>query len=190
MTDRTDNFNRADAGVLGTPSDAGSDWATNFSWSILSNAARGPAQGDWAPAFLESSVTAVEVQATLTVLADGANAGLCGRRADDSNYILLAVVPGASGTIKLYKNIATTFTQLGSTYTGSVVTTDVFKLRMDSANLLTCYQNGVSRVSATDAAGSANTKHGMVAFDACSWDDFSITAIVAAGTAITILIAT
>lgn len=184
MTDRTDNFNRANVATsLGTPSDGGTDWACNFTdWGISSNQAHNTEAGvDWHPAILESSVSAVEVQATLTALADGLNAAMCGRYADDNNYIRLQLVAGASGTIKLTKRVAGTETQLGSTYTGAVAVNDVFKLRMDSANLLTAYQNGVSRVSATDAAGAANTRHGLIAFDPESWDDFSITEIVAGG---------
>ena len=184
MTDRTDNFNRTDSTTsLGTPSDSGSAWvAQGGTWGILSNQGYKPLNSSSQQiATLESSVSNVEVQATFAVMPATWGAGLNARAADNSNYLLL----NANATlIELYKVVAGAFTQLGTTFNGTLTAGDVLKLRVDSANLITAYQNGTSRVSATDAVGSANTKHGLRdyrgAAASVSFDTFSITAIVSA----------
>lgn len=180
MTNRTDNFTRADVtGGMGTPSDGGSQWAApTGNFGIISNTAYKFQGAAHQTSTLESSVTAVDVQATITAVGS-TNGGIVARASDDSNFIL-HYWNGTSNI--LYKQVATVYTQLGSTFTGTLAANDVLKLSCDSSDLLTCYQNGVSRISATDSALNTVTKHGLESFgegtaNSLRWDDFSITAI-------------
>lgn len=175
MANRTDNFNRANStAALGTPSDGGSDWvAAAGTWGITSNKSYKVAPGgSFQAAYLEASTSTADVQATNT---GPGNTGLCCRLSDNSNFIFGQIVAGG---VALWKGVAGTFTQIGATYTGSIAAGDVWKLTCDASNNLKLYQNGVLRVSATDAAGSSNTKHGYCDYTSGSsvnWDDFSIT---------------
>jgi hypothetical protein len=176
MTNRTDTFNRADTtNAIGTPSDGGSAWSqVNGTWGIASNTAYSSSAGSESHCALESSVSAVEVEATLTVV--DSQCGLTGRLADVNNYITVIVeAPQA----RLFKYVAGVYTQLGSTYTATMNNGVVIKLRMDSANDITVYVDGVSRITANDAAGSSNTQHGLRihASGNTRFDNFSITAI-------------
>lgn len=186
MTNRTDNFNRADSNTaLGTPSDGGSAWvAVSGTWGILSNAAyKVNADNVNQEAYLESSVSDVDVQVTI---ASGTTQGpsIVARLADDNNYLnFLWLTDGVS--LQMYKDVAGAFTQLGSTFTGTAAAGDVFKFTVNGSSL-TAFLNGVSRITATDSAGSTNTKHGIRSFRnitiAHSFDDFSITALGGATT--------
>lgn len=175
MANRSDNFNRADSTTaLGTPSDGGSDWvAASGTWGITSNKSYKVGSGStFEAAYLEASTSSADVQATNTGLG---STGLCCRLSNNSNFIFGQVI---SGTAYIWKRVAGTFTQIGSTYTGTIVAGDVWKLTCDASNNLKLYQNGVQRVSGTDAAGSTNTKHGFCDFSGGSsvnWDNFSIT---------------
>lgn len=176
-TDRTDNFNRAD-GAIGTPSDGGSAWSVqNGAWNVLSNTAYETLTTTFAIAVLESSVSNVEVEVTLSAVGPGP--ALVARFADTSNYIL-ASYDQPTTAVYLWKNVAGSFTQFGSS-TITLSANDVLKLRVDSSNLITLYVNGVSKVSVTDSAGSTNTKHGIYAYqdDTSRFENFSITEIVA-----------
>src|SRR5688500_3275217 len=128
MTNRTDNFNRADTtNGIGTPSDAGSAWSQlSGTWGISSNRAYESANTGQAVCVLEASASNVEVQVTLVTL--NVDPGLIARAADDSNYILLAV--GTNGFL-LYKKVSGSFTQLDS-YVGTISAGAVIKLRVDS----------------------------------------------------------
>ena len=184
MTNRTDNFDRANStAALGTPSDGGSAWvAASGTWGISGNKGYPAASTTETVAYLESSVTAVEVQATMST---GATWNGLMARCGGSWTNLLLLNADTAGTIKLYKYVSGSSTQLGSTYSGAVAAGDVLKLRVDSANLITAYQNGSSRTSATDSAGSTNTKHGFWCYGTTAprWDDLSITEIGAAADA-------
>lgn len=180
MSDRSDDFNRADnASSLGTPSDGGSAWVSAAGvWGISSNRGCNVDGDTERNVYLESSSSNVEVQVTLTTLTS--DAGVNARLAD-SNNMLLGLMTHGTG-IRLFKRVGGSYTQLGSTYGGSMASGDVIKLRVDSSNSITLYQNGVSRVGpATDSAGSTNTKHGLRTWSDSSsrFDTFSITDIVA-----------
>lgn len=178
MTDRTDNFNRADSSSsLGTPSDGGSAWTAHVgTWGINSNQAYCSSVTSLACASVESSISDCEVQATLAVV--GSAAGLVARLADSNNYILADEI---ASTVRLFKNVAGSFTSLGS-YSGTTANGDVIKWR-GSGSSHTVYQNGVSRITATDSAGSSNTKHGIRTHNDTTMriDDFSATALAAGG---------
>lgn len=178
MTNRTDNFNRADnSASLGTPSDGGGAWtAGTGTWGVNSNQGYCSTSTALAVATLEASVSNVEVQGTASVI--NSDIGVVARFANTSNY-LMADFLGATST-RLFKNVAGSFTSLGSGSAGS--NGDVIVLRCDSGNNLTVKVNGVSRITATDSAGSTNTKHGIRTHNdtVARIDDFSITEIGAA----------
>lgn len=187
MTNRTDNFNRADSGsAMGTPSDGGSAWVPygTSQWGITSNQGYKVATNTAnEAAVLESSVSAVDIQATVAAVGSQGGNGPIGRGSSDTDYILTQWLGGST---YIFKKVGGSFTQLATT-AGSLSAGDVLKLRCDSSNNLTSYRNGSSVITATDAAGSTNTQHGLGAnggglTQAILWDDFSITAIVAAGT--------
>lgn len=175
MTDRTDNFNRASVNLSGnTPSDGGSAWVVHAgTWSVtVSNTVNKTATFNAnETCSLESSVSDVDVQATYSILGNG---GPCARLADNNNFLVVIVT--ATNAI-MYKRVAGTFTQLGTTYGGTTAVNDVWKLTPNGTSL-TARQNGTSRITATDGAGQTNTKHGLYAFSTTGdWDDFSITGL-------------
>lgn len=179
MTNRTDDFNRTDSTTsIQSPSDAGANWVldTLTTWGIASQTGYNVAGDLDAWCYLESSVSAVEVQVTLTVV--GGTTGLCARLVDNDNYNLYFITTTGA---KIYTREASTFTER-ATYTGTFSNADVILFRLDSANLMTGYQNTVSRLSATNSANAAATKHGLRtnANSAGRFNDFSITEIAAA----------
>lgn len=180
MTNRTDNFNRADTtSAIGTPSDGGSAWTQQSgTWGISTNQGYESGAGSQTSAVLESSVANVDVQATINVAA--ADCGLIARAADDNNYLLL-ITSTVVGGFTIYKRVAGSFTNIASA-SFTVSNGDVCKFEVDSSNLLQGFQNGVSKVSVTDSAGSTNTKHGIRSNNVSTarFDDFSITALGAA----------
>lgn len=173
MTNRTDNFNRANGNLSGsTPSDGGGVWAVSGTWQVLTNAANKSATAATVEAaWLESSVANVEVTATMKAVA---NCGLVARVTDSLNYIYAQT---ADFNLKMWKVEAGVLTQLGATDTSTTAINDVFVLRA-SGNDLILKQNGVARVTTTSAFNNTATKHGLSAtgLDA-SWDDLSITEI-------------
>lgn len=186
MTNRTDSFDRADTtSAIGTPSDSGGAWTQDIgTWGITSNLGYKSANNNAVEfASLDSSSSNIEVQATITGGSAAAYGGMAARVSNSSNLLFVEMnVNGASGYLKLYRRVAAANTQIGSTYTGSLANGDVIKMRCDSANLITVYQNGVSRVSATESAGSTNTRHGLYVYStAYRYNDFSITDIAAGG---------
>lgn len=174
MTSRSDNFTRADSSSsIGTPSDAGSAWVVTAgsTWGITTN--RGykvSAAGSFDVAYLEASTTSADAQATFVTLG---NSGLVVRFKNDNNFIMGQIT---AGNAYIWKRVAGTFTQIGSTYTGSTPNGDTWKLSVNGSNNLVLSQNGTSRVTGTDAFNSTQTKHGLMQYDATGvFDDFSIT---------------
>lgn len=180
MAARSDDFNRSDATLNGaTPSDGGSAWSSDTAVWVKSNqiGANSTIGGRfWAA--LETSASNGTVQHTVRTLAAATAFGVLLRWADTNNFI------GAyayTGKLELYKRVAGTFTQIGSTYTGTISSGDVISLEATSGNALTLKQNGTTRCSGTDSAGSSNTKIGYDWFgadaslrgDDLSWTDAS-----------------
>lgn len=158
MGNRSDNFTRADSTTtMNPPSDGGANWVSvgSTTWGISANQGFLAVSAAQAIIVLESLLSNVEVQCTFSVV--GSDGGLVARVADNNNYIVLKV---ATNALTLFKNVSG-FTQIGDAGAVTVANGDVIKLRCDSANLLTVFQNGVSKFSVTDAAGSANTSHGI-----------------------------
>jgi hypothetical protein len=87
----------------------------------------------------------------------------------------------------MFKVVAGSFTQLGSTASYTAANGDVLKFTVNGSTL-NGYVNGALKVGPqTESAGSTNTKHGLRSFNdsASRFDDFSITNNGAAGGATT-----
>ena len=174
MTNRTDNFNRADSTTsLGTPSDSGSAWTTYQSTlGILSNTAYDVAHSVYGVAGLQSSISDCAVQVTCS--AQG-NMSCAARLADKSNF--LTAGGDGSGNLSIYKIVAASFTQLASG-TATQAAGDVFKFTVNGT-ALELFLNSVSKLTAASNVGQTNTIHGIFDFLSASarFDDFSITAL-------------
>jgi hypothetical protein len=182
MTNRVDNFNRADTtNAIGTPSDAGSAWVqVSGAWGITSNTAYCSSTAGQNICVLDSTSSNTTVQATMTgTFTGGGDVGLILREADDNNYILCKI---AQTTVQIFKKVAGTYTSIAGPNAYTYVAGDVYSASVDASNNFVFKVNGVSKATATDAAGSSNTKHGIRsnANNAMRFDTFSITDIVAA----------
>lgn len=179
MTNRTDDFNRADSAVsLGTPSDGGSAWvAYAGTWGINTNRGYLATVTSQSVAALESSVSDIDVQVTAAV--NGADYGIVGRLSDNNNYLM--GIAGTATNWRLYKRVAGAFTQIGSTGGFSPANGDVLKLTFNGSSL-NFLVNGVSQVSTTDSFNLTATKHGIRASSdiVVRFDDFSIVGLGAA----------
>lgn len=179
MTNRTDNLDRADTtNNIGNPSDGGAAWSQlSGTWGISSNTAYESAgSAGNVVCVLESSVSNVEVKATTSGTLT--SAGLNARCADNLNYLLWI---WNANNLQMFKNVAGSFTQLGSSIAYTWVSGDVFKFAVAGTNDLTGYVNGVTKLTVNDAAGASNTKHGLRTSgdSGVRFDDFSITVIAA-----------
>jgi hypothetical protein len=179
VANRSDDFNRANSTTaLGSPSDGGSAWvAQSGTWGVSSNQGYNASVGNQETAVLDSGTSNVDVVfATPTV---GNDIGVIARAADNSNYLLLAWTSGTG--YRLFKNVAGSFTQLGSTVSGTQGAGDTIEIKADAANAITGYHNGSAIVGpVTDSAGATNTKHGIRAHvdSTTRYDTFSITDLV------------
>ncbi len=181
MGNRTDAFTRADSNTtMGTPTDGGSDWEDAAgTWGIQTNAGAMISATAQGTIVLESSVADVDVQCTIPVL--NSDMGIIARETDSSNYLMFAAIAGGVGW-KLYKRVAGTFTQLGSTATGNTANGDVLKITANGTSV-TGYVNGVSKVAVTESFNLTATKHGIRANSDVTtrFDTFSITSLVVGG---------
>lgn len=174
MANRSDDFNRANSTSLGTPSDGGSAWAGSSStYGTTSNQAYLSGSAGWNTAvWLEASSATGEAQITF-ISGTSTNCGVLARVVDAQNFILGQFT---STNLFIFKRVAGTFTQIGSTYSGGAAANDVFKITA-SGNSLALLQNGNTRVSGTDAAHNTATKWGFVENNGNTirYDDFSFT---------------
>jgi hypothetical protein len=167
----SDAFNRADSAVsLGT-ADVGGAWvATKGTWGISSNRAYNVGAALDALATLDVGTRNQDVSAT-TVTRD-AGCAVCARVTDANNYYVL--VNGAD--MALYKKVASTFTQIGSTVAGSA-DGDVIRLVVNGATQ-TAYRNGVVVITGTDGAITTGNKAGIRADSATArLDSFRVVAL-------------
>lgn len=177
MGNRSDDFNRANGSLnSATPSDAGSAWNAATGWDVSSNQAKpNAANFTRETAYLEASSSVGSSQ--LTVATTG-NSGGPLMRASDANHFIVCYVAG--NTLANYKKTAAnTYTQIGSTYTGTINAGDVIKLDIDSSNAIRAYQNGTLRVGPnTDSTYSTNTGAGFECYSNVTtvrFDDWSYT---------------
>lgn len=181
MSNRADTFTRTDnSSSPNPPSDAGSNWTVlAATWGIISNRAYISATGGgdgWNVMALDASSAVVDVQATFFGVT-GVYKGVTGRVVDTNNYVL-ALVNGLANDCELYKKVSGSFTQIGGTGGTGGLDNDVYKLSVDASNNWTFKQNGSTVITATDAAGSTATKHGLSINDLsiadARWYAFSI----------------
>lgn len=175
MTNRSDNFNRADdASSLGTPSDGGSAWsALAGTWGVSSNQGYCPTPGTRGIAVLTA---AADVDVEFTVGNNNSHE-LVFRASDVNNLFLLAC---AGGFFLLFKREAGTFTQLVDYSTGLTggdsigvravgTTIQVFK---NGVQLGSDYTSSFNQTAA--GCGIATTS------SAARFEDFSAAEVVAA----------
>jgi len=173
MSNRSDDFNRAD-GAIGSPSDGGAAWSVLAgTWNVASNEAQCTTGTSAAHSVvLEASSAVVDVQVTRRASLD---VGLVCRASDASNYILLAY-GDTTAQYRLFRVQAGAFTLLASV---SVTTAsgDVVKLTVTSGDAYTAYKNGVSQLTGSSSFNNTATKHGMWTWNdtAARFDIFSIT---------------
>lgn len=179
MTNRTDDFNRADSTTtMGSPSDGGTAWSVQSgTWGIISNTGYKVAT-DFSNevTFLEASATSGET--FIKISGSTPLGGPLIRGSNNDNYILGQL---NGSTLTLWKKVATNFTNLGS---GAVthVAGDTYSIKATSANDLTVYKNAVQIATANDSALSTATKVGIYGSTIGSrYEDFSF--VDAAGAA-------
>lgn len=148
----TDNFNRADA------ANPGANWAkaggSTFNLRIVSNQLEANNDPGMMIYTARTADQDGEVGIALKTLATTAGQGMGpvrrGSIAANTGYFAVAYATG----IQLYKVVADSYSQLGSTYSGTISLNDIISLRATgtSPTALTVYQNGVSRITASDSA--------------------------------------
>lgn len=184
MSNRTDNFNRANStSTINPPSDGGSNWtAVVGTWGIATNKGYDAGADAGGVVVLDSTTSDVDVQATVSGHGGGSeDYGLVGRLADSSNYLL---VREASGAYDLFKQVSGSFTAI-FTGQGTAADGDVLKLSMSGSTIKVFVNASQIGGTQTITAGQTNTKHGFRDNSAAGarYDDFSITDTGGGGTA-------
>lgn len=173
MSNRSDDFNRANSGTLGTPSDGGSNWVDGGgTGSISSNEFLGINIFAWTAAYLEASVTAGVISATVKALG---NSGLVLRYVDGNNFWFANVY---STGLSVYKRVAGVNTLYGSSYSGTISVNDVIAFEVTSGDVWTVKQNGTLRINpgTSDTQHNTATKVGLVNYSGSArYDDLSFT---------------
>jgi len=189
VTDRSDSFDRADSpSAIGSPSDGGGAYTvytTATSFGIETNRAKATT-GAIDIAALDASVS--EGVAKVTAAVRGGNFRIVGRLSDNNNYIVGVIYnSGANGI--MYKDVAGTFTQIGSTATGlSVTDGDSISLDIDASDNILFKVNTTTIISTTSTAGGTNTLWGFgTSGDTTTrFDDFSFTGAGGGGPALSL----
>lgn len=179
MSNRTDNFNRANGNLGGsTPSDGGSTWVDSTGITVSSNEVSLGDPFAWSPASLEASTSVGKVSFVVRVLG---NSGFGFRYVDSSNFWLVQV---QSGSLGLYKRVAGTFTLYGSTYSGTISVGDTIEVEVTSGDVWTVKQNGTLRINpgTSDSAHNTATKICVGGYSGgAKYDDMSFTDTSSAG---------
>lgn len=198
MTAVTDDFNRADAGTLGTSS-SGHTWAEwNNSHVITSNGAAPENDGTCGSFTPELSTGDHFVEFTVATLPQANSfVGLVvrgpttvGTSAATSGDLILCGVTGAgnnSWVIRTKANLSTTLTtQATGGVTSALVAGDVIRVEASGATV-TMYQNGVQRVQWTSATLTTQKRVGIYtdlptnAVTYPRYDSFSATDLLVTG---------
>lgn len=168
MATITDNFNRADAGSLGSSSE-GWSWAdTVTGLDIVSNQAKGDSSG-FNRARAESDLASANHYAQVTMVLSGDGAGPCVRFSSSADTCYLYYCDLASG--RIFSVVAGSLTSLGSF--GNPGNGSVLKLSANGTTL-EAFDDGVSQGTVTDSAISGNTRTGIEgSTSAAVLDDFS-----------------
>lgn len=173
MTDRADDCNRVDSTLTpNPPSDGLGNYTVVGTWGIFTHWLYKVSPADtYQCAVLECGTPNGSFSATNITdpSATYGGGGVVARYADNNNYItglVIGAVGGGTYDFYLFKKVAGNYTPLGTFYTGPFAANDVLSIDFTSANAIRFKQNGITRVGpVTDAAGSTNTKHGVIAYN-------------------------
>lgn len=181
MSNRADNFNRADSTTsLGSPSDGGSPWsALAGTWGIASNTAYCVTSTSQAAAVTDAGSAAVRVGVTLATYVS--DIGLIARATDNNNYF---VVVFSSLGIRIFRHQSGGFVGVGSQVTQAFSAGNLVVYEVNAANEHRIYLNGTLVYGPfTDSFNSTATLHGIRANSntTARFDDFSITDLSASG---------
>jgi hypothetical protein len=177
MPNRSDNFNRADASSLDTPSDGGSAWSQLAGAGAISSNQAAMTTGSTATAVLEAGMADCKVQ-YVAGNAGGSSAAAVVRATDASNYIRVYFLTGFRGHI--YKREAGTETVLQAGVGGTLNAGDVCTVECNG-NVITAKVGGVTLATTTTAFNNTATKHGIATQSNNAtprFDDFSVEALV------------
>lgn len=169
----SDAFDRADSAVSLGSADVGGAWtATTGTWGIGTNAARLVTDAGQDVAQINSTVADCTIRCTFSVV--GANSQRVVFRFSDASNFVMCQTEGT--TYKVYKYVATVFTQLG-TFTATPANGDAIMVIL-SGNNIDFYLNGTLRISASDAFNNTATRHGLGGANntgaSTRWEDFSV----------------
>lgn len=161
-----DDFNRADSTtVIGTPSDGGPAWVVGSgSWGINSNQLYCSVSESGAYVTRDAGTNALDFSLKLNGSPYNSLSpvnGLYFRFADVDNTMFLNF---SGRMLGLRKKVGGVKTTIGTDYTGAtgtIVTGDVISVSVTAGGLITVKQNGITRITHSDNANSANTKIGV-----------------------------
>lgn len=173
----SDDFNRADGGL-------GANWTTRHTgvWGIVSNRAACTTGSSVTIAHYNGSVSTADYTVQSIINCGTGNiGGICGRRIDyganDSNYYR-ADIRNAANTLRLYKKVGATLTQLAQS--GALTINDstdyTLKLHMEGTTIK-AFLDAAEILSVTDSDLSAAGDGGLVyggTDTLIRWDDFTI----------------
>lgn len=155
----SDNFNRADNSSTGM--NLGSNWTAsvpNSDLGIISNTAYATATSNDNSAFWNANTFHTDQYAEVTLSTAGDNNGLLVRCNASDNVIGQARL--SNTTLSIFWYNSSTYTQIGSDYSGGLSNSDVIRLEVDGPTY-TFYQNGVSRVTGTNASAPKSGSPGL-----------------------------
>lgn len=181
----SDNFDRADAGTLG------SNWTDdNAGFAIVSNKASG-ATGDqayWSGTFNPASAD-YDVTVTLHHTGTVSELAFFGRRTGSTTFYWVAMNTFMQ-TVKLYKRVSGTDTELGS-YTGGYSTGNTYTFRLNMVgSTLKVFEGATERISVSNSDITATGTPGILASvinGTSDWDNFLVEGTEAGGVVATVL---
>ena len=130
--------------------------------NVASNTATGTGTGSTEGAYLAQftpSSADYTVSGNCTPGPAGANCKIYGRANSSANTYYIAIFIGGTG-VQLYKSVAGTLTQIGSTYSGVTSGTHLISLGM-SGTTITAKVDGTTQITVTDSAISAAGNAGL-----------------------------
>ncbi|MDN4525313.1 chitobiase/beta-hexosaminidase C-terminal domain-containing protein [Fictibacillus fluitans] len=160
----SDDFNRADASVLGSAT-TGQAWnVTAGTWGISGNQMTTP--GANAAAWVDAGTSNVKVSAILQAAADS---GLLLRFKNDNNYFRIVRV---ASSVYFQKKVDGTMNTV-QIISSSLAVGDKLSV-VANGPAIEVFKNDVSIFTTTDASFLDSTKHGITALNASKFDDFKI----------------
>lgn len=179
----SDNFNRANAGSLGTSS-SGHAWTdSGGTWTLSGNTAHGPALSGGNYALSSVNAGAADVDITVTVaLSGGVDVGIAARVIDSDTFIYMDFTEsGADFITRTFQRVGGSFTGLTS-LVGPFSATSPITLRLvcvGSSGEAFVQGASVGTWSSLHASLVTPTKHGLAIgsnSSANAYDNFSVAA--------------